>query len=168
MFDIPLTPAAVLVPVVDHGDDPALLLTQRTAHLKDHAGQISFPGGRVEATDAGPADTALRETEEEIGLGRDDVELIGYLPAQAIVTGFAVTPVVGFLAPGYPLLLDEFEVAEAFEVPISFFLDSSNLRISPRTVRGHEFMMPEYRYESRRIWGATALMIKSFIEIIDN
>ena len=166
VFDIPLTPAAVLVPVVDHAGEPSLLLTQRTAHLKDHPGQISFPGGRVEASDAGPADTALRESEEEIGLGRDDVELVGYLPAQAIVTGFAVTPVVGFLAPGYPLRLDEFEVAEVFEVPIRFFLEPANLRISPRTVRGHEFMMPEFRYESRRIWGATALMISSFIEII--
>ncbi|MDJ0927935.1 MAG: CoA pyrophosphatase [Gammaproteobacteria bacterium] len=166
VFEIPLTPAAVLVPVVDHVEEPSLLLTQRTAHLKDHPGQISFPGGRVESADAGPADTALRETEEEIGLGRDDVELIGYLPAQAIVTGFAVTPVVGFLAPGYPLRVDAFEVAEVFEVPISFFLDPDNLRITPRTVRGHEFMMPEYRYGARRIWGATALMISSFIEII--
>jgi 8-oxo-dGTP pyrophosphatase MutT (NUDIX family) len=161
---LPLTPAAVLFPIVlrDHGQ--TVLLTQRTAHLRDHAGQISFPGGRVEADDASPVHTALRETEEEIGLSREHVEILGYLPEYRTGTGFRVTPVVALVKPPFELALDSFEVAEAFEVPLAFLLDPSNHQRHSLHYRGalrHFFAMP---YGDYFIWGATAGMIRSLSE----
>jgi 8-oxo-dGTP pyrophosphatase MutT (NUDIX family) len=161
---LPLTPAAVLFPIVlrDHGQ--TVLLTQRTAHLRDHAGQISFPGGRVEADDVSPVHTALRETEEEIGLSREHVEILGYLPEYRTGTGFRVTPVVALVKPPFELALDSFEVAEAFEVPLSFLLDPSNHQRHSMHYRGalrHFFAMP---YGDYFIWGATAGMIRSLSE----
>jgi 8-oxo-dGTP pyrophosphatase MutT (NUDIX family) len=165
-FTRPLVPAAVLVPLVPRGSGTTVLLTQRTAHLKDHPGQISFPGGRVEPGDAGPLDTALREVEEEIGLSRERVQIAGYLRPMAVVTGFAVTPVVGFIEPGFDLTLDRFEVDEVFEVPLSFFLDESNLTRTTREVRGMTVPLFEYHYDRYRIWGATAHMLNGFIKLI--
>lgn len=165
-FDRPLVPAAVLVPLVSHSSGITVLLTQRTAHLKDHPGQISFPGGRVEPDDTGPAHTALREVHEEIGIGPDLVQIAGYLKPHAVVTGFAVTPVVGFIEPGFELTLDRFEVEEVFEVPLAFFVDGANLTRSTRTVRGTTVPVFEYRYNDYRIWGATAQMLKSFVKIL--
>ena len=162
VFPEPLTPAAVLVPLVDVAGELEVLLTRRTDHLKDHPGQISFPGGRVEARDAGALGTALRETEEEIGLSPDFVEVIGYLEPQPIVTGFAVTPVVAFVHPGFSLALDHFEVAEVFQVPLAHFLDANNLEVGVRRVRGFELPVYEYRYQQYRIWGATAHMLRAF------
>jgi 8-oxo-dGTP pyrophosphatase MutT (NUDIX family) len=161
---LPLTPAAVLFPIVlrDHGQ--TVLLTQRTAHLRDHAGQISFPGGRVEAEDASPLHTALRETEEEIGLSREHVEILGYLPEYCTGTGFRVTPVVALVKPPFELALDSFEVAEAFEVPLAFLLDPANHQRHSLHYRGalrHFFAMP---YGDYFIWGATAGMIRSLSE----
>lgn len=161
---LPLTPAAVLFPIVlrDHGQ--TVLLTQRTAHLRDHAGQISFPGGRVEAEDASPLHTALRETEEEIGLSREHVEILGYLPEYRTGTGFRVTPVVALVKPSFELALDSFEVAEAFEVPLAFLLDPSNHQRHSLHYRGalrQFFAMP---YGDYFIWGATAGMIRSLSE----
>lgn len=121
-----LTPAAVLFPIVQRDDGQTVLLTQRTAHLKDHGGQISFPGGRVETEDRTPVHTALRETEEEIGLAREHVEVLGFLPEYRTGTGFRVTPVVALVTPPFDLALDPFEVAEAFEVPLAFLLDPAN------------------------------------------
>jgi len=165
-FDVPLVSAAVLVPLVTRGDELSVLLTQRTAHLKDHPGQISFPGGRTEPGDGGAVDTALREVREEIGIGADQVRVVGYLEPLAVVTGFAVTPVVGFVAAGYSLELDRFEVEEAFEVPLDFLLDERNLVPTRRNIRGIDMRFYEYHYEGRRIWGATAIMLKSLIDLV--
>ena len=154
-----LTPAAVLVPIVERAGGMTVLLTQRTDHLNDHPGQISFPGGRAEARDDGPVDTALRETEEEIGLDRRHVEVVGLLDVYETVTGFSVTPVVGLVAPGFTLTLDEFEVAEAFEVPLAFVLDPDNHERHSRVFKGaerHYYVLP---YEEHHIWGATAGML---------
>jgi len=156
-----LTPAAVLFPIVLRDGPKTVLLTQRTAHLRDHAGQISFPGGRVEASDASPIHTALRETEEEIGLAREHVEILGFLPDYRTGTGFRVTPVVALVRPPFELSLDPFEVAEAFEVPLDFLLDPANHQQHSLHYRGalrSYFAMP---YGDYFIWGATAGMIRS-------
>ncbi len=159
-----LTPAAVLFPIVQRDDGQTVLLTQRTAHLKDHGGQISFPGGRVETEDRTPVHTALRETEEEIGLAREHVEVLGFLPEYRTGTGFRVTPVVALVTPPFDLALDPFEVAEAFEVPLAFLLDPANHKRHSLHYRGalrHFFAMP---YGDYFIWGATAGMIRSLTE----
>ena len=162
-----LTPAAVLFPIVQRGSGQTVLLTQRTAHLRDHAGQISFPGGRVEADDPSPVHTALRETEEEIGLAREHVEILGFLPEYHTGTGFRVTPVVALLMPPFELAPDPFEVAEVFEVPLAFLLDPANHKRHSLHYRGalrHFFAMP---YGDYFIWGATAGMIRSLSERLD-
>ena len=154
-----LRPAAVLVPVVRREAGLTILLTQRTDHLYDHAGQISFPGGRSEADDESPAATALRETFEEIGLPHSHVEVLGLLPEYTTVTGYHVTPVVGLVSSPPQLTLDTFEVAEAFEVPLTFFLDPGNHQRNTLQYQGrtrHYYAMP---YEQRYIWGATAGML---------
>ncbi len=154
-----LRPAAVLVPVMQRGAGLTILLTQRTDHLYDHAGQISFPGGRAETRDASPADTALRETDEEIGLPQSLVEVLGELPEYTTVTGYRVIPVVGLVSAPPVLKLDAFEVAEAFEVPLAFFLDPTNHQRNTLQYQGrirHYYAMP---YEQRYIWGATAGML---------
>lgn len=159
-----LTPAAVLFPIVLHATEPTVLLTRRTAHLRDHAGQVSFPGGRVEAGDLGAVDTALRETEEEVGLSRDHVEIIGFLPEYRTGTGYRVTPVVGFVHPPFSLTADPGEVAEVFEVPLSFLLDRGNHKNHSIHWNGtlrHYVAMP---YGEYFIWGATAGMIRSLTE----
>lgn len=159
------TPAAVLVPVVVGGVEPTLLLTRRSAHLHDHPGQIAFPGGRVDAGDTSPEATALREAQEEIGLAPEQVELIGRLPDYYITaSGFRVTPVVGLLRGPLQLRLDAFEVAEAFETPLSFLLDPANRRrgrIEHQGITREFWAMPWQGYD---IWGATAGMIVSFAE----
>lgn len=161
---VPLTPAAILFPIVSRGDGQTVLLTKRTAHLKDHPGQISFPGGRVEAADPSPVHTALRETTEEIGLGPAHVEILGFLPEYRTVTGFRITPVVGLVTPPFELQLDSFEVAEVFEVPLSFLLDPTNHQRHSMTYQGmlrQYYAMP---YGEYFIWGATAGMIRSLFE----
>lgn len=151
--------AAVLVPLVRRAADVHVLLTQRTAHLNVHAGQISFPGGRVDEGDADRVHTALREAEEEIGLPRDRVEILGTLPDYDIMTGFRVTPVVGWVTAPFGLRADAFEVADVFEVPLAFFLDPANhqrhSRVVGETTR-HYYAMP---WQDRHIWGATAGML---------
>lgn len=166
LFPEALIPAAVLVPLVEYPDGLRLLLTQRTAHLREHPGQISFPGGRVEPDDTDAVHTALREAAEEIGLTANQVEIAGVLPPHAVVTGFAVTPVVGLISSPLALRLDDFEVAEAFEVPLDFLLDPRHQQQQHRVVRGVELHMVEYHYGQRRIWGATAQMIHSFLKIL--
>lgn len=154
-----LRPAAVLVPLVRHDTGLTILFTRRTDHLYDHAGQISFPGGRSEAHDASPAATALRETFEEIGVPQAQVEVLGCLPEYTTVTGYHVTPVVGLVSPPLALNLDAFEVAEAFEVPLTFFLDPGNHQRNTLQYQGrtrHYYAMP---FEQRYIWGATAGML---------
>jgi len=154
-----LTPAAVLVPIVGHDDAPTVLLTKRTDHLRDHAGQVSFPGGRVEVVDQGPDDTALRETDEEIGLRRDHIEIVGQLADYETRTGFNVTPVVGYVHPGFDLTLDRFEVAEAFEIPLDFVLDSRNHQMRSRVWKGAERHYYAMEYDDYLVWGATAGML---------
>lgn len=160
------THAAVLVPLIDRPGGLTVLLTRRTDHLNDHAGQISFPGGRIETTDGGPEDAALRETEEEIGLHRRHVQLLGTLPDYFIPTGFRVTPVVGWVEPAFDLTLDQFEVAEAFEVPLAFVANPDN-RERQSAMRGgklrHFYTMP---FERHDIWGATAGMLVTLSHIL--
>lgn len=156
-----LTPAAVLVPIVLRPSSPTLLLTQRTAHLRDHAGQISFPGGRVEAGDTGAAYAALRETREEIGLAERHIEVIGYLPEYRTSTGFRVSPVVGFVTPPFELHPDPSEVADVFEVPLDFLLDPANHQQREMFWRGSLRRYHAFPYGDHFIWGATAGMIMS-------
>ena len=154
-----LTPAAVLVPIVGHAGAPTILLTKRTDHLRDHAGQVSFPGGRVEMADEGPVDTALRETDEEVGIDRSHVEIVGHLANYETRTGFSVTPVVGYVRPGFELKLDRFEVAAAFEVPLEYVLDPRNHERQSREWQGVERHFYVIRYDDYFIWGATAGML---------
>jgi len=157
----PLRAAAVLVPIVLRQPEPTLLLTRRTDHLNHHPGQVSFPGGRVEEQDESPIETALRETEEEIRLNRAHVELLGCLPQYRTGTGFDVTPVVGLVTPPFELSLDAFEVAEAFEVPLSFLLDAANHQRHSALIRGKRREYYAMPYGDYFIWGATAGMIVS-------
>ncbi len=167
LFPQPLTQAAVLVPLVLHESGLSVLLTRRTGHLRDHPGQISFPGGRVESGDSSALATALRETEEEIGLSPQDIEIAGYLAPHAVITGFVVTPVVGFIKPDPELILDRFEVAEAFEVPLKFLLDPVNRRTDQRQIQGVEISTFQYLYQQHRIWGATAFMLRNLCKIVE-
>ncbi len=154
-----LRPAAVMVPLVVHPTGLNVLFTQRTDHLEHHPGQVSFPGGRQEAQDMGPLQAALRETEEEIGLARSYVEPVGLLDDYETITGFLITPIVGFITPGFELSLDEFEVADAFEVPLQFILDQRNQRIGQRRYNGVDRRYYYIEYQERLIWGATAGML---------
>ncbi|OGA26478.1 MAG: coenzyme A pyrophosphatase [Betaproteobacteria bacterium RIFCSPLOWO2_02_FULL_65_24] len=160
------TPAAVLVPVVDRENGMTVLFTRRTAHLQDHAGQISFPGGRTEPGDESPLATALRETEEEIGLERGCVEILGRLPDYRTGTGFRITPVVGLVRPPLELRPDDFEVAEVFEVPLGFLLDPSNHQRNSMMRDGHrrEFYAMPYRHYY--IWGATAGILMNLYSVL--
>ena len=153
------TPAAVLVPVVNRDEGLTMLLTQRSADLPNHPGQISFPGGRVEPEDASLADAALREATEEVGLPRERVAILGELPHYETVTGFRVTPVVGWVEPPFSLVPDPTEVADVFEVPLAFLLDPANQQRVFRmqgTRRRDYWAIP---YGERYIWGATAAML---------
>ncbi|MCW5633099.1 MAG: CoA pyrophosphatase [Rubrivivax sp.] len=169
------SPAAVLVPLVQRPTGLSVLLTRRTDHLRDHAGQISFPGGRAEPGDAGAADTALREAEEEVGLARDRVEVVGELPVYTTVTSYAVTPVVGLVEPPFALTLDTFEVAEAFEVPLAFLMSPAHHRRHVFTFEGgqRQFLsMPWHGPGSDGqpreyfIWGATAAMLRNLYRLL--
>lgn len=162
MFDLPPqapTPAAVLIPLVQRETGLTVLLTQRTAHLRDHAGQISFPGGRCEESDATPQAAALREAQEEVGLDPAQVEVLGVLPEYSTATGFSITPVVGLVTPPLNLKLDDFEVAEVFEVPFAFLMDPRNHQQHKVEFQGalrEYYAMP---WEGYFIWGATAGML---------
>ncbi len=155
----PGVPAAVLVGLVARPGGPNVVLTLRTAHLKNHPAEVSFPGGRVEPEDVSPTATALREAFEEIGLDPAKVELLGCLPAYQTITDFCVAPVVGWIEPPVTFVRDEDEVADVFEVPLSFVLDPANHRCESIFWKGEEhsyFVLP---YPGRRIWGATAGML---------
>ncbi|HXF18623.1 MAG TPA: CoA pyrophosphatase [Burkholderiales bacterium] len=159
-------PAAVLVPIVNQPDGLTLMFTQRTAHLYDHAGQISFPGGRVDAADADRIATALREAQEETGLCASRVQVIGQLPDYDIPTGFRVTPVVGWVEPPFELKPDAFEVADVFEVPLEFFLDPANHRRHSDIRNGRTRYYYSMPYGERNIWGATAGMVYSLYQLL--
>ncbi|MGH7087640.1 MAG: NUDIX hydrolase, partial [Stellaceae bacterium] len=156
----------VLVGLADHTQGLTVLLTQRSAHLDDHAGQISFPGGRREPHDRDAAAAALREAEEEIGLPASHVELVGRLDTYITGTGFEITPLVGLVRVPFPTKLDAFEVAELFEVPLAFILDPANHHVRSRELRGRQrsfFVLP---YQDRNIWGATAAMLVNLAEVL--
>ena len=168
---VPLIPAAVLVPLVERADGFTVLLTQRTADLKAHAGQISFPGGRIEAEDADAVAGALRETWEEIGLPAQHIEVLGTLDAYSTVTGYEVTPVVAAVTPPFDLKPDPVEVADIFEVPLAFFLDPDNHQRHSRvlgTEGGRAILRAFYAipYGERYIWGATAGMLINLYEVL--
>jgi 8-oxo-dGTP pyrophosphatase MutT (NUDIX family) len=158
--------AAVLVPLVARSSGTQVLLTQRTSHLHDHAGQISFPGGRVEPTDRDREDTALRETEEEIGLPRAAIRVLGALPDHEMQSGFCITPVVGWIQPPYRTKPDPFEVQDVFEVPLAHFLAPANYQRRRYVVDGLERGYLAIPYCGRYIWGATAAMLYSFYQLL--
>lgn len=162
----PIKDAAVLVPLIDRPDGLTVLLTHRTAHLANHAGQVSFPGGRVDLADGDAEETALRETQEEIGLERSHVRIIGRLDTYITRTGFAVTPVVAVIEPPFELAPDPFEVAEVFEVPLPFLLDQNNHQLCSREFEGtvrYFYAMP---YGRHYIWGATAGILMNLYELL--
>lgn len=150
-----------MVPLVGHAGALSLLFTQRTAHLADHAGQISFPGGRVESLDTGREETALRETEEEIGLPRGRITVLGRLPDYEIPSGFRITPIVGWVEPPFDLKLDPFEVAAVFEAPLAHFLQPARYQRREYRFKGRHRHYMAIPYEGRYIWGATAGMLYS-------
>jgi 8-oxo-dGTP pyrophosphatase MutT (NUDIX family) len=163
-----LTPAGVLIPVMERTNRLSVLLTQRSAELKHHAGQVSFPGGRMEEHDSDVRVTALRETHEEVGIEPHHVCVIGYLGPMPTITGYAVTPVVGLVSESAQLLIDRTEVEYVFEVPLEFLLDESNDRLVDREFQGRTISMVEFHHEGQRIWGATAQMLLLFRKYIKN
>ena len=163
-----LSPAGVLIPLIQRSSGLTVLLTQRSAELKHHAGQISFPGGRMEADDRDIAHTALRETWEEVGIEPAQVTIIGYLPPMPTITGYAVTPSIGLVEEQHRLVLDSNEVESTFEVPLAFLMDGSNMQQSEREYQGQRFPVVEFRFEDYRIWGATAQMILKMKNHINN
>jgi 8-oxo-dGTP pyrophosphatase MutT (NUDIX family) len=161
--NVPRRPAAVLVGVRE-GVQPRLVLTVRTDHLQDHAGQVAFPGGRTDPEDADAIATALRESEEEIGLARQLVTPLGFLDRFETVSGYCITPVVARIDPDARLYPAPAEVAEVFEVPLLFFLDPANLRRYTMEFRGHRRDMVEFVHGGHRIWGATAAMLFNLLQ----
>lgn len=161
-------PAAVLVPLVAKTDDDlSLMLTRRAAHLHDHAGQISFPGGRVDLTDSSRIETALREMEEEVGVEREQIEILGTLPEYRTASGYRVTPVVSIVRPPFTIRTDPFEVAEVFEVPFSYFMTGSNYQ--RRSGDFHNIGLRSFYtipYKHYMIWGATAAMMRNLFHFM--
>jgi 8-oxo-dGTP pyrophosphatase MutT (NUDIX family) len=161
----PIRPAAVLIPVVAR-PEPTVLLTQRSAHLADHAGQISFPGGKIDPTDASPLETALREAREEIGLDRSFIDPIGYLDVYGTGFGFRILPTLAHVSPGFTLSINAGEVDDAFEVPLSFLMNPANHQIHSKEFRGMERFYYAMPYAGHYIWGATAGMLRLLYERI--
>jgi len=164
--EMALTRAAVLVPIVAREDGLTVLLTRRSDHLHDHAGQVSFPGGRIDPGDRDAEAAALRETEEEIGLDRRHVRTIGRLDTYVTRTGFEVVPLVGLVRPPFELELDDFEVAEAFEVPLAFLLHPDSRETRSRTYQGRVRQFYVFPYRDHTIWGATAGMLVNLSEVL--
>jgi len=162
-----LIPAAVLVPIVEREAELTVLLTRRTDHLDDHAGQIAFPGGRIEASDADAGAAALREAEEETGLPPARVRLIGQLDTYVTRTGFEIVPLVGLVTPPFVIEPDSFEVAEVFEVPLGFFLAPENRQRHSRVFQGKERQFYAFPYGDYYVWGATAGMLVNLADVLN-
>lgn len=163
-----LKSAAVLILIVNRNESPAVLFTQRTAHLTDHAGQISFPGGRIEAHDASPEHAALRETTEETGIDGARVSLIGSIPNYTTGTGYVITPVVGWLEPPIEYRPDPIEVEECFEVPLDFLIQPENHRLESAMYKGRMRQYYAIPFGRRYIWGATAGMLVTLTRVLSN
>ena len=163
-----LKPAGVLIPIIEREDRLSVLLTRRSAALRYHASQVSFPGGRMEPGDADIQATALRETWEEVGIQPSDVEVAGYLEPTPTITGYAVTAIVGIVRPGIELRIDPAEVEHAFEVPLAYLLDAANQRASERNFNGMRVPIVEFHFASERIWGATANILLNLRERLLN
>ena len=161
---VPPKPAAVLVPVVMRDGAASVILTERASDLRQHSGQIAFPGGKVDPEDAGPLDTALREAEEEIGLERRHVRPLGYLDPYLSGTNYLVVPAVALVAPDARLSLNPFEVAAAFEVPLPFLMDPRNHELHARELNGRIRQYYAMPFEDRYIWGLTAGIIRNMHE----
>lgn len=161
-----LVPAAVLLPIVERPAGLTILFTVRAPGLRHHAGQVSFPGGRLDAADAGPLEAALRESDEEIGLPGSLVEVAGYLPNYLTITGFSVTPVVGFIDAGFQPVVDADEVSEAFEVPLEVLLEPGNMQLCHKRFMGVRLPYYELPWGAHRIWGATAAMLVNFRDML--
>jgi 8-oxo-dGTP pyrophosphatase MutT (NUDIX family) len=161
----PVRPAAVLIPIVER-EEPMVLLTQRSAELNEHAGQIAFPGGKIDAADRSPLDAALREAEEEVGLDRSYVDPIGYLDLYGTAFGFRILPTVARVRPGFTLTINRSEVVDAFEVPLAFLMNTANHQVHSKEFRGMERSYYAMPYAERYIWGATAGMLRVLYERI--
>jgi 8-oxo-dGTP pyrophosphatase MutT (NUDIX family) len=161
----PIRPAAVLVAVVDH-PEPTVLLTQRAAHLPDHPGQVSFPGGKIDKSDVSPLASALREAEEEIGLDRGHVEPIGYLDLYMTTLGYRIVPTVARVAPGFTLTLNTSEVDNVFEVPLAFLMDQANVQRHSRDWQGMTRHYYAITFGERYIWGVTAGIMRNLYDRI--
>jgi 8-oxo-dGTP pyrophosphatase MutT (NUDIX family) len=161
----PIRPAAVLVPIVDH-PEPTVLLTQRAQHLPDHPGQVSFPGGKIDKGDTDPRASALRETEEEIGLDRAHIEPIGYLDLYMTTLGYRIVPVIARVKPGFSLKLNVSEVDSTFEVPLAFLMDQNNVQRHSRESQGMIRHYYAFTFGERYIWGVTAGILRNLHERI--
>ncbi len=161
----PIRPAAVLVPIVDH-PEPTVLLTQRAQHLPDHPGQVSFPGGKIDKGDADPRASALRETEEEIGLDRAHIEPLGYLDLYMTTLGYRIVPVIARVKPGFSLKLNVSEVDAIFEVPLAFLMDQNNVQRHSREWQGMIRHYYAFTFGERYIWGVTAGILRNLHERI--
>ena len=159
-------PAAVLIPVLERGERASVLFTQRTEDLPTHAGQISFPGGKMDADDANVLETALREAREEIGLEADFIEAVGFLDDYVTSTGYRIAPLVAVIRPGYSLTPDTSEVADIFDVPLDFLMSAQNHQLHTREWRGAQRLFYAMSYGERFIWGATAGMLRNLYECL--
>ncbi len=160
--------AAVLLGLIERPNGLQVLLTERAAHLTDHSGQVSFPGGRLEADDSGPMEAALREAKEEVGLDPSLVSVAGTMGQFLTGTGYVITPIVGFVANEFQAVPDHNEVADVFEVPLTFLLVEGNMRSSQRERFGTAWEMYDFDYAGHYVWGATAAILRGFIRIINN
>lgn len=159
-------PAAVLLPIIERPGGLTVLFTVRAAGLRHHAGQVSFPGGRVDARDAGPRDAALRESAEEVGLAAELVQIVGYLPNYLTITGFSVTPVIGFVQPEFEPVPDAEEVSEAFEVPLELLMSPESMQLRYKRFLGVRLPYYEMPWGAHLIWGATAAMLVNFRDMV--
>lgn len=159
-----LRDAAVLIPVVDRDGEASVILTKRTEKLRSHSGQVAFPGGRIDDTDPTPEAAALRETEEEIGLGADFIEIVGRMPDYVSGSGFRIAPVLAVVRPGFVLTINEDEVDDAFEVPLSFLMDPANHNRESRVWQERERFFYTMPFGDRYIWGVTAGIIRTLYE----